>query len=253
MTGVDHLIVGAGTAGAILAARLSEDPARRVLVLEAGPDYADEAALPEPLRDSWKTPFGTHDWNLQVTVCGDRRALMPRGKVVGGSSQTNGAGVLRAPTADFDAWAGLGLPARNWERVLRSYCRLEADQQFGDRGYHGARGPIPITRWSRDGLLPAMAGFLDATLAAGYPFCEDLNAPDAVGIGLYPQNRRGRLRMSTNLAYLGPARTRPNLTVHGDTTVDRVVLRGSRAVAVEVGGETIAAGEVIPCAGARFR
>ena len=252
MTSVDHLIVGAGTAGAILAARLSEDPARRVLVLEAGPDYPDETALPESLRDSYRTPFGSHDWNLQVTVCQGRQGLMPRGKIVGGSSQTNGAGVVRAPAADFDAWAGLGLPAWSWERVLPSYCRLEADQQFGDRGYHGAAGPIPITRWSRDELLPPMAGFLDATLAAGHPFCEDLNSPKAMGIGPYPQNRRGRVRMSTNLAYLSPARARPNLTVRGGVTVDRVVIRAGRAVGVEARGEVIAAHEVILCAGAPF-
>ncbi len=252
MSGVDHLIVGAGTAGAILAARLSEDPARRVLVLEAGSDYPDEAALPEPLRDSYKTPFGSHDWNLQATICGERQGLVPRGKVVGGSSQTNGAGVVRAPAADFDAWAALGLPAWSWERVLPSYCRLEADQQFGDRWYHGSAGAIPITRWSREQLLPSMAGFLDATLAAGHPFCEDLNSPEAIGIGLYPQNRRGRLRISTNLAYLSPSRARPNLTVRGGVTVDRVVVRGGRAVGVEAGGEMIAGREVILCAGAPF-
>jgi choline dehydrogenase len=95
-----------------------------------------------------------------------------------------------------------------------------------------------------------MAGFLEATLAAGHPFSDDLNDPDAVGIGLYPQNRRGRLRISTNLAYLGPARTRPNLTVRGDVRVDHVVLENDRAVGVEAGGEMVAAREVVLCAGA---
>lgn len=167
MSPVDHLIVGAGTAGAILAARLSEDPARRVLVLEAGRDYPDEAALPEPLRDSRRIPGESHDWELQVTICGQRRGLMLRGKVVGGSSQVNGVGVVRPPTADFDAWGARGLPAWSWDRVLPSFCRLEADQQYGDRRYHGADGPIPITRWARDELLPPMAAFLEATVAAG--------------------------------------------------------------------------------------
>lgn len=249
---VDHLIVGAGTAGAVLAARLSEDPDRRVLVLEAGPDYADFAALPEPLRDSYRLPGDAYDWGLRVTVCDGREGPMPRGKVVGGSSQVNLVGAVRAPAADFAAWAAVGLPDWSWERVLPSYRRLEADQQFGDRSYHGAHGPVPITRWGREELSPTLARFLAATLALGEPFCEDLNAPDAVGIGFYPQNRRGRLRVSTTVAYLFPARGRGNLTVRGGVTVDRLVLQGGRVVGVAAAGETIAAREVILCAGAPF-
>jgi choline dehydrogenase len=250
---VDHLIVGAGTAGAILAARLSEDPGRQVLVLEAGPDYTNESSLPEPLRDAYRIAGDTaHDWGLQVAICGGREGHLARGKVVGGSSQVNGTGAVRPPAADFDAWAGLGLPGWSWERVLPAFCRLEADQQFGERSYHGADGPIPITRWGHDELVAPMTGFLDAVLTAGHPFCDDLNAPDAVGIGLYPQNRRGRLRVSTNLAYLAPARDRPNLQIRAGVTVDRVVVEKRRAVGVDADGEPVAAREVILCAGAPF-
>lgn len=252
MQDIDYLIVGAGTAGAVLASRLSEDPGRQVLVLEAGPDYPDEPSLPAALRDTYVTTGATHDWGLEVSVCGNRSGRLGRGKVVGGSSQTNAAGAIRAPAADFEAWAGLGLPEWGWSHVLPAYCRVEADQQFGDRDYHGSEGPVPITRWPEDELIAPMAGLLEAAQSVGHSFCEDVNAPEAEGIGLYPQNRRGRLRISTNLAYLAPARERPNLRVRGGVRVDRVVLEGDTATGVEAGGEVIRAREVILCAGAPF-
>ncbi|GAB3934945.1 hypothetical protein GCM10027614_08860 [Micromonospora vulcania] len=129
---------------------------------------------------------------------------------------------------------------------------MEHDQQFGDRDYHGVAGPVPITRWSRGELTPAMDGFLDATLGLGHDYQEDMNAPDAVGIGTYPQNRRDRLRMSTTLTHLDPARSRSNLVVRGDAEVERVLLADGRAVGVQVGGESIGAGEVILCAGSPY-
>ena len=247
---VDHVIVGAGTAGCVLAARLSEDPHRRVLVLEAGPDFPTESVLPAALRDGDGEGY---DWGTRAVICDGRAAEVPRGKVVGGSAQVNHRGALRAPAADFDAWAARGLPAWGWDRVLPSYCRVEADQEYGDEPYHGAAGPVPITRVPRDDLTAPMAGFLEAVLAAGHPYRADMNAPGADGIGPYPQNRRRRTRMSTNLTHLAPARNRANLTVRGGVTVDRVVLRdrggGVEAVGVEAGGETIAAREVILAAG----
>jgi choline dehydrogenase len=242
---VDYLIVGAGTAGCVLAAGLSADPGRHVLVVEAGPDFPTEESLPEVLRTGSGEGF---DWGLTTTVQ-SRATPLARGRVVGGSSQVNAAGMLRAPAADFDAWAGLGLPAWSWERVLPAYRRLETDQQYGDRPYHGAAGPVPITRPSRDELSPAMAGFLQAVIDCGHELRDDMNAPDAAGIGLYPQNRRGATRMSTNLTHLAPARGRANLRVRADLTVDRIVVRGGRAVGVAAGAEEIAAGEVILCAG----
>lgn len=247
MTDIDHLIVGAGTAGCVLAATLSEDPSRRVVVLEAGPDFPDEASLPAALRDGNGEGF---DAGLQALVCDGRRGDLARGRVVGGSAQVNDSGALRAPAADLDAWAALGLPEWAWQQVLPSYRRLESDQDYPDAPYHGRDGPVPIVRTGRGALTEPMSGFLDAVLAQGHPYVDDMNAPVAAGIGPYPKNRRGRVRMSTNLTHLARARSRPNLTVRGDTPVERVLLRDGRAIGVVAAGETITAREVILCAGA---
>lgn len=246
MIEVDHLIVGAGTAGCVLAARLSEDPSRRVVMLEAGPDFPTENALPASLRDGNGEGF---DAGLQATICAGRKDRIARGRVVGGSSQVNGCGALRTLAADFDAWAGLGLPNWSWQRVLASYRRLETDHDYPDDPYHGADGPVPIVRANLEELTAPMRGFLEAVLDAGHPYCADMNAPEATGIGPYPQNRRQRVRMSTNLTHLSSARQRPNLTVRGSTTVNRVLIRDDKAIGVEAGGEEIHAREVILCAG----
>lgn len=247
MTQIDHLVVGAGTAGCVLAARLSEDPAKNVVLVEAGPDFPDEHALPSSLLDGDGTGY---DAGLSAVVCAGRRAALARGQVVGGSSQVNGSGALRARADDFREWAALGLPEWDWNQVLASYVRMETDLDFSDRPYHGAHGPLPVTRPGRSGLNAPTAGFLEAVLAAGHPYQADMNAPDAQGIGPYPQNRSGNVRMSANLTHLAPVRSRPNLTVRANTPVDRVLLRRGRAVGVETAGEHIEAREVILCAGA---
>ncbi|WP_188194804.1 GMC family oxidoreductase [Nonomuraea sp. SYSU D8015] len=231
---IDHLIVGAGTAGCVLAARLSEDPARQVMLLEAGPEGVEDAE---------------YDWGLRATVTAGRDDGLARGKVIGGSARVNGMGAVRAPARDYHAWAALGLPAWGWDRVLESYRRVETDLEYGDQPHHGDSGPVPITRHPREQWIAPVSALVEAVRAAGHPYCPDMNAPDASGIGPYPHNRRGGARMPTSVTHLAPARSRPNLTVRADLPVERVVVRDGRAAGVLAGGEFIAAREVILCAG----
>ncbi|MCP3805103.1 GMC family oxidoreductase N-terminal domain-containing protein [Allokutzneria sp. A3M-2-11 16] len=244
MATADLVIVGAGTAGCVLAARLSEDPSRTVVLLEAGPDFAD---LPTALTTGNGEGF---DWGLSAIVTGGRRAALPKGKVVGGSAQINGRGAVRALPADYDAWAAKGFPAWSWEKVLPAYCRAESDKDFPGSTYHGANGPVPIVRPDPARLTPPMAGFLDAAMDFGHPYQDDMNAPGAVGIGPYPHNQYpDGARASTASTYLAPARARDNLTVHADIHVDRIVIRDGRVRGVEVAGETITAREVVLACG----
>lgn len=241
---VDHIVVGGGTAGCVLASRLSEDPARTVLLLEAGPDYANWEARPPPLRSGDASQW---QWDMPARIVGERMGTVARGRVVGGSAAVNMSGMLRASAADFAEW---GEPEWSWEAVLPSYRALEADAEFGGQPYHGDAGPVPISRDRRGELSGIMAGFVEAVLTAGHPWCADMNAPDAEGIGPFPKNRAGVERMPTARTHLLPARSRANLSVRGDTAVQRLALAGDRVVGVLVDGETITAHEVVLAAGA---
>ncbi|HUO62944.1 MAG TPA: mycofactocin system GMC family oxidoreductase MftG [Terriglobales bacterium] len=241
-TTYDDIIVGAGSSGAVLAARLSEDPARRVLLLEAGPDYATVEALPEDLRDSTWISVVRHDWGFKADAMKGREIEYPRGKVTGGSSAVNATIALRGVPADYDEWASLGTSEWAWSRVLPYFCKLEDDRDEAGP-FHGRGGPIPVRRWKTPELLPLQQAFLEAGLALGFARVTDHNHPEATGIGPWPMNQRDGLRMSTAIGYLLPARARPNLTIRPDCLVSRVILEGSRAVGVEI--ESVSSTEVV--------
>ena len=141
----DDIIVGGGSAGAVLAARLSEEPARRVLLLEAGPDYATIESTPADLRDGWRMSLRAHDWGLTAEALPGRVIPYPRGRVVGGSSAVNATIALRGVPADYDEWAALGNGEWSWAKVLPYFRRLE-DDPAGAAELHGRGGPMTIRR-----------------------------------------------------------------------------------------------------------
>jgi choline dehydrogenase len=247
----DVVIVGAGSAGSVLAARLSEDASRNVVLLEAGPDYQAVADLPPEIRSGLRPAF-THDWGYRAETALDGRVLdANRACIVGGCSATNGTFALRGLPGDYDAWEARGCTGWSFAEVLPFFRRLERDLDFDD-DWHGRDGPLPIRRAAPNEVAPVHDAFLAACGNAGFALVDDLNAPGAVGASVPPMTMVDGVRQSTALTYLAPARDRPNLTVRSDVLVDRVELDGGRASGVSLidSGEVIEADHVVLASGA---
>ncbi|HEY2191035.1 MAG TPA: mycofactocin system GMC family oxidoreductase MftG [Actinomycetospora sp.] len=246
----DVVIVGGGSAGCALAGRLSEDPGRRVLVLEAGPAPVRPEDYPAELRDvsSLAAADDGHPYNwsfaTQLTDA-PHRSRTARGRVLGGSSAINGANHLRATRADVEAWHGW-----SWEDALAAYVRGEDDHDVPGPE-HGHDGPVPVERPSGELLAGLTTRIVRAAAALGVPAEPDKNGDAPPGVGLVPANVSHGVRFNAAMAYVLPHRDRPNLCVRGDSPVARVLVDGDRAVGVEtLTGERIGAGEVVLAAGA---
>ena len=276
MNHFDTVIVGAGAAGSVLAARLSRDdrrrvsPAnrtRRVLLIEAGPDFPD-GNLPEEIRygfgrhpDLWALAFGYETrfgWDYRARATRHQPDMfVPRGRIVGGSSAVNAQIFLRGVPEDYDGWAELGCPDWSFAELLPSLRRIETDHDFRDP-YHGSDGPIPVRRFPPEELRPEQQAFLDACRDAGYDACPNHNAPDSTGVGPVPLNSHGGVRWSAAMGYLEPARGRSNLTILPDRTVHRLLIEHGRALGVTLRGpgaserepQTVYGDEIVLAAGA---
>ena len=250
----DYVVVGAGAAGCVVAARLAEDPDNEVVLLEAGgSDRSPFLRLPG--LGFAAGAIGKFNWNFvtePIRALHDRRLTLLAGKVIGGSSSINGMIYTRGHSSEYDRWRELGCEGWGFDDLRPHFLRSEANVR-GAGAWHGADGPMRLRR--ADPRLPICDAFLEAAAAAGLPVVDDLNANHAEGLGWYDVNIDRGLRASSAHAFLEPARRRRNLTVVTGAHAARIVLSAGRATGVEAvrdGARLVfeARREVVVCAGA---
>src|SRR3954464_12620173 len=253
MAAYDYVIVGAGSAGCVLAARLSEDPDVSVLLLEAGPpDVKENIHVPAAFGSLFKTDV---DWDYATAPedgCNGRMMYLPRGKVLGGSSSINAMVYIRGAREDYDGWRDLTGADWGYDDMLPYFKRSE-DNERGESEYHGVGGPLAVSESrSRNAMSEA---WVEAAAETGLRLNEDFNGERQDGVGMYQVTQRGGMRCSTAAAFLRPAMERNNLTVETDLQVSRVLIDRGRAVGVAAERlgqpfEALAEREVILSAGA---
>jgi choline dehydrogenase len=239
----DVVVIGGGSSGGTLAARLSEDETRRVLLLEAGPDFPDEAERPPPFFAGGSVaglggigsgaPVPELDWGYwSQPMASGRRVRLGRGRLMGGSGMINGCVFVRGRPRDFDRWVAAGATGWGWEDV-------EPFHELVER-------VVPIMTYPRELWLPVQELFAEASVGLGFRYAEQLNAPDAWDrvIGPWPRNRRNEIRQGSIVTHLRAARNRRNLEIRDHALVDRVLLSGTRATGVAYLDRTGAARQV---------
>ena len=251
----DYIIVGAGSAGCVLANRLSASGRHRVLLLEAGgSDFSPWIRVPIGYARTFTDP--RYNWMYRTEpdpALEGRSALWPRGKVLGGSSSINAMVFVRGQPSDYEDWHGAGNPGWAWQDVLPYFLKLE-DHAWGASQYHGAGGPVHVHDPS-SAVHPLCQRFLEACVAAGIPITRDFNGAQTEGAGLWQVTIRGGVRVSSSSAYLRPALRRRNLQVVTDARATRLLFSGTAATGVQYlrGGERLTATarrEVLLSAGA---
>jgi choline dehydrogenase len=250
----DYIIIGAGSAGCVLANRLSEDPSVKVLLLEAGPrDWHPFIHMPAGIAKLVNQKGVNWDYNTVAEPHLNHRTLWwPRGKVLGGSSSINAMCYIRGVAGDYDDWAAQGASGWHWDNVLPYFRKSEGNGRGAD-AFHGADGPLSVSdlRYTN----PLSHAFIDAGQQIGFAHNRDFNGAVQQGVGFYQVTQRDGARCSSAVAYLNPARSRANLTVHTGAQVSRITFEGLRAngVTYAMNGQAHhqqAGREVLLCGGA---
>jgi choline dehydrogenase len=249
----DYIVVGAGSAGSVLANRLSANPRHKVLVLEAGRESHPWSRIPVGFARLINNPAANWLYSSEPDEgTGQRRIPIPRGKLLGGSSSINGMVFVRGQSQDYDQWAQLGNRGWSYREVLPIFRDMESYQGIGDEEYRGRNGPLKVSENFETG--PLYDALIKAAGEVGIAYTKDYNGAKQDGIGMTQMTIRGGRRMSTAVCYLNPARTRPNLTIQPNAHTECLLLDGRRCVGVRytVNGqprEARAAKEVVVSAG----
>jgi choline dehydrogenase len=238
----DTVIIGSGSAGSILANRLSNDPTRNILLIEAGNDYSNFDSIPKNIYYGDGTVINPsqsgndpHDWsyNAESTKNGPQIKI-PRGKVMGGSSSINAQILLRGIREDYDRWAEFGNEKWSFDEVLPYFMKLENDLDFPNDTYHGDEGYIKVNRVPENDWDDLHRAFYESCIDNGFPECPDHNKPDSTGVGPLAFNQINGIRQSTAITYLNDARFRPNLNIKSNSYVRKIIFDKNKAIGIEV-------------------
>ena len=254
----DVIVVGGGSAGSVVAARMAEDPDTTVLLLEAGTDYPDLANLPEDIQNGHtrtaEDERSEHNWALRGTITEEQGEIhVAQGKVIGGGGSINGQVFLRGIPQDFDDWASWGNEEWSYTKVLPYFRKAETDLDIKD-DFHGTDGPLPISRKVGETWPVIQSAFHTACLQNGFDTTDDMNGVEPTGVGVVPMNNQKGVRMSTAITHLAPMRHHLNLTIRGNVFARKILIQNRQVTGVEVesGGEvfTVESNKVVLSAGA---